>query len=96
MVIKTIYKYTRKDGGTTVTPNKPEGEYTELYRVIADEGKAVTKDGVNLYRVIDTESNEGWLEVDAPEVDESAMYNTANEGEVSEELPNTDAVCILD
>ena len=72
MEIKTIYKYKREDGGTTVSPNKPEGEYSELFRVIAAEGKAVTQDGTTFYSVIDAESTEGWQEVDAPEYDEEA------------------------
>lgn len=66
MVINKIYKHIRSDGGMTVTPNCPEGEYTELFRIIADEGKAVTKDGVNLYSVIDTDSAEGYYETDMP------------------------------
>ena len=72
MKIKQLYTYKRADGGTTVTPNKPEGVAytTNAYRIIADEGKAVTKDGVNLYACIDTDTTEGWYEVDAPEESE--------------------------
>lgn len=66
MEIKTLYKYVREDGGTTVSPNKPEGEYTEEVRIIAGEGKAVTKDGNNLYSVIDDISTDGYYEVDMP------------------------------
>lgn len=66
MKITTIYRYVRADGGTTVSPDKPEGKCTELFRIIADEGKAVTKDGENLFCVVDTDSADDWYEIDAP------------------------------
>lgn len=62
----TLYKYEREGGGTTVSPVKPDVEYTELYRLIADEGKALTQDGEKLFPCVDVESVEGWYEVDAP------------------------------
>jgi hypothetical protein len=65
-----IYKFKRQDGGLTVSPNKPEGEYTEGVRIIADPGKAITKDGVNFYPAKDEDSLDGWYEVDAPEEEE--------------------------
>lgn len=61
----TLYKFTRKDGGKTVTPVKPEGEYTELVRLIADEGKALTN-AETVTPCIDTDTAEGWWEIDAP------------------------------
>ena len=65
MIIKPLYRYARPDGGTTVSPLKPaDREYTELYRIVADEGKVVTKDGQNHFSVIDTDNAEGWTEVD--------------------------------
>ena len=67
MKINTVYKYKRNDGGITVSPDKPEGEYTEAYRISADEGKVLTKDGIELYGVIDTDTTDGWYEVDSPE-----------------------------
>lgn len=67
MTVKKMYRFKRADGGVTVSPIKPECEYTEMSRIIADKGKAVTKDGVNFFAVIDTDSAEGWREVDAPE-----------------------------
>lgn len=66
MQIITLYKYTRPDGGTTVSPVKPEGEYTEMYRLVADEGKALTNGEIITY-CADVESVEGWTEIDAPE-----------------------------
>lgn len=42
-----LYKYYREDGGVTVSPQKPECEYTQMYRVVADEGKLLKlPDGV--------------------------------------------------
>ncbi len=67
MKTKVLYKYTREDGGITVSLNEPECEYTELVRIIADDNKRITKDGKNLYTVIDQEAIDGWYEVEAPE-----------------------------
>ena len=66
----TLYKYARADGGTTVSLNKPEGEYTEMYRLVADEGKALT-DGNIIAPCIDIEikDSDKWSEIDAPEED---------------------------
>lgn len=69
MQIITLYKYQRADGGVSVSPVKPEGEYTEMYRLVADEGKALTKDGENLTTCVDTDTADGWYEVDDPTLD---------------------------
>ena len=71
MKIKPLYRYEREDGGVTVSPIKPECEYTEKVRLIADEGKALTNDGEKLCPAIDVESAEGWYEVDAPEEEDA-------------------------
>ena len=73
MEVKPLYKFKRADGGTTVSPNKPEGEYTEGVRIIAAPGKAITKDGVNLYPAKDEDGLEGWYEVDAPGEEEDGI-----------------------
>ena len=67
MQIKTLYRFKREDGGITVSPDKPDSDYTELFRIIADEGMAITKDGENLCSAIDTDSTEGYYEVVAVE-----------------------------
>lgn len=68
MTIKELYKYQRPDGGYDVSPIKPEGvDYEIGYRLIADVGKMVTQDGENLYPCIDTDTTEGWYEVDDPD-----------------------------
>lgn len=61
----TLYRYTRPDGGISVSPIKPNVEYTEMVRLVADEGKALT-DGTNTTICIDVSSAEGWTEIDAP------------------------------
>lgn len=66
MQIIPLYQYEREDGGITVSPVKPEGSYNEIYRLIADEGKALTKDGVNTTPCEDVEDIKEWYEVEAP------------------------------
>ncbi len=73
MQIITLYKYQRDDGGVTVSPNEPDCEYVKKYRIIADEGKLVTQDGINKFGVIDCDSTEGWYEVEAPEKAEEVI-----------------------
>ena len=65
MQIIPLYKYERTEGGTTVSPVKPESKYTDMYRLIADEGKALTN-GEIITPCIDVESVEGWSEIDEP------------------------------
>lgn len=62
-----LYKYTRPNGGTTVSPIKPDGEYTQMVRLIADEGMELMK-GDNRATCADADSAEGWTEVPAEEV----------------------------
>lgn len=62
MEVKTLYRVI-KDGKTTVTPIKPtDGDYTETYRVIADEGMILT-DGLNEYGCIDTDEPSKYTEI---------------------------------
>lgn len=62
-----LYKYHRPDGGVTVSPVKPDGvEYTEMLRLIADDGKVLTKNGVETTPCCDVDSADGWYEVDDP------------------------------
>lgn len=61
----TLYRYTRPDGGISVSPIKPNVKYTEMVRLIADDGKALT-DGTNTTTCTDVSSAEGWTEIDAP------------------------------
>lgn len=74
----TLYKYKRADGGVTVSPNKPECEYTEMYRLVADEGKALTN-GEIIMPCVDVESVEEWSEIDEPK-EESTDGTIAKDG----------------
>lgn len=65
-----LYKYSREDGGVTVSPVKPDCDCQELVRLIADEGKLLTN-GKDETPCIDTDSADGWWEIEAPpETDE--------------------------
>lgn len=67
MQIVKLYRYTRLNGGITVSPIKLEDtNYTELYRLIADEGKVLVKDDV-MTSCTDVDTTEGWTEIDDPE-----------------------------
>ena len=65
MKIITLYRYTREGGGVTVSPEKPDVEYQELFRLIADEKKLLTNGNIKTI-CIDVETTEGWWEIDAP------------------------------
>jgi hypothetical protein len=60
-----LYRYERENGGVTVSPTQPSGEYTELYRLVADENKMLTN-GDMVTPCVDVESVDGWSEIDAP------------------------------
>lgn len=69
MVIKNLYKF-NTDNGTTFSLALPEDitEYTLMYRLVADEGKILTKDNNKFYSCIDVTQeqywNEEWQEID--------------------------------
>ena len=64
----TLYRYTRPDGGVTVSPEQPDGgtAYELRYRLIADEGKILT-DGTTEAGCADVSNPYMWEEVEAPE-----------------------------
>lgn len=64
MTVRTVYRFVRADGGVTVSPRKPDCEYTLLSRLIADEGCVIT-DGADFFDCIDVASPEGYSEVRA-------------------------------
>lgn len=71
MQIITLYRIIRPDGGVTVSPVKPDGEYTELYRLIADDGMVLTN-GETVTACTDTNTPDVWAEiVDAEYSDEA-------------------------
>ena len=63
MKIINLYKYNREKDKVTVSPIKPNGEYIELYRLVADEGKKLVN-GDLIVECIDVEKVEGWEETD--------------------------------
>lgn len=67
----TLYRYARSNGGTTVSPKKPDCEYTETYRLIADEGK-ILQNGDTQAVCVDTNDTTNWVEVDCVEPEEPA------------------------
>lgn len=64
-----LYRYTRADGGVTVSTVKPSVDYTELFRLVADEGYILT-DGVSYTSCTDTDNPSAWSEV--PGADDEA------------------------
>lgn len=76
----TLYRYTRSDGGVTVSPEQPdEGTAYELrYRLIADEGLSLTN-GEVFTQCTDTATPDVWQEVvggdDTEELSDTAALN---------------------
>ena len=58
----TLYRYSRADGGVSISPVKPDADYTALVRLVADEGMVLT-DGKNFTSCIDTTTPDVWFEV---------------------------------
>lgn len=69
MIRKMLYKSERKGGGYTVSPIKPEGSYQVRWRLIAEEGMAITN-GETTVTVVDLQHRkdcESWSDCDLPE-----------------------------
>lgn len=62
MQIFPLYRYNRPNGGMTVSPIKPNCQYIETFRIIADEGMELT-DGIVFVTCIDTDDISKWQEV---------------------------------
>ena len=73
----TLYRYVRADGGVTVSPVKPDGEYTELFRLASDEGMVLT-DGKQYVSCVDTDAPYAWTEVVDTETDEATEADYLN------------------
>lgn len=61
-----LYRFNRPDGGVTVSAVKPDGDYTELTRLVADEGYTLTN-GTNYTACTDTDNPGEWSEVPDPD-----------------------------
>lgn len=66
MQIIPLYKYERDNGGITVSPMKPDGAYTEMFRIVADEGMVLTNGDIST-SCTDVDSLDGWKEVEGGE-----------------------------
>lgn len=64
---KNLYKYEHDGGGYTISPEKSpeEKDFWRRYRLIADEGKAITN-GEIITQVIDVKSYAGWRDCNLP------------------------------
>ena len=72
MQIKPLYKYTRIDGGITITPIQPDVAYTQLYRLVAEDSGEITNGEITT-TCIDVESYDGWHDVDDEITDTEAL-----------------------
>ena len=68
-----LYRYTRPDGGVTVSTVKPSVDYTELFRLVADDGYTLTN-GETTTSCTDTDNPSTWSEIP----------DTENPGEANE------------
>lgn len=75
-----LYHYTSPDGGVTVSKVKPETEYTELARLVADEGYIIPAweqpDSTNAYKIGDkvVHNEKTWTSVVDNNVWEPGVY----------------------
>jgi hypothetical protein len=67
MQIVNLYRYEREPGKITTSPVKPDDniDYSIIYRLIADEGMAITN-GSSIVECVDTNSLEDWADCKAP------------------------------
>ena len=72
MQIKPLYKYARADGCITITPIQPDAVYTQLYRLVAEDGSEITNGEITT-TCIDVESYDGWHDVDGEIADAEAL-----------------------
>ena len=85
MQVKRLYRYARPDGGITDSITRPNCEYIDRVRIIADDGKALTN-GETVTTCVDTDTAEGWWEIDAPtdEEDNPADPDTTTYAELAQ------------
>ena len=72
MIVKTLYKY-QSDKYTVVSLNRPDTDDFEiLFRLIAEDGKALTQDNKIFTYVVDTDTIDGWYETDYVDPEEGS------------------------
>lgn len=64
MIVKELYCYEREAGKLTASPEKPDCDYTLKFRLIAEEGEELTKDGEVYTICVDVDNIEGWYVVE--------------------------------
>lgn len=67
-----LYRYVRPDGGVTVSTVKPDTEYIETTRLVADDGY-ILSNGETTTSCIDTDNPMVWSEIKNVENPESAI-----------------------
>lgn len=74
MQILPLYRYSSEDY-IVDSPEKPDVEYIERARLVADQGKGLTKDDINKHTIIDVDLDDvsNWREIDAPELYEDDL-----------------------
>lgn len=78
MIIKPLYRY--QQGDITVDSlEKPDCEYVERYRLVADDDKSLIKNGEDIFTVIDIDQADLalWTEVATPETSEEDHLDLA-------------------
>lgn len=78
MIIMNTYKYYEDERHYCVSPIKPNCEYEEAVRLVAEEGHALTKDGINYYYCVDVDSADGWLEIPGKWTEEGVFIAADN------------------
>lgn len=63
MIITKLYRYKKESGEIIISPQKPETEYTELFRISADDKKLLTNNWQDYYAIIDVENPNDWYEI---------------------------------
>lgn len=57
-----LYRYADGKGRVTVSPEMPDGEHSQTFRLIADEGCVLTSGGA-VCGCVDTDSPDEWTEL---------------------------------
>lgn len=79
MTIKPLYRYTINNS-VVDTCNQPDCPFTERHRLIADENKALTKDGINFVTVIDIDKEDLYLWT---EVEHTDLFDLTEEDSIT-------------
>ena len=86
-----LYRYIREDGGVTTSPIKPDGDYTEKVRLVADEGKRLVLPDGTYALCADLEAADGVTEEDDPDYEEGDWHEGKKiEGTFEKEVSTED------